>query len=446
VEKILNLFKIPDLRKRLLFTFGALALYRVGAAIPLPGINTDALRALFEQHRGSFLGFLDIFSGGALSRFSILTLGTIPYINASIILSLLQGAHVIPFLDRLARDGETGRKRIQQLTRYLTVFLAVFQSFAIAIGFSKTQGPGGASIVVDPSVSFYLVTALTWTAGAVLVMWLGEQITEFGVGNGVSLIIFTGIIARLPSSIGNLIRLVRIEEISLLGALALVALVFAVCGLVVWVETAQRQIPVNYAKRMVGRRMMGGSSTYLPLKLDPSGVIAVIFASAVIQAPMFLSQIAPDSLWAKFIQKTVGSFDKADPLSSLAYAGLIIFFCYFYNSIAINPQDLAENMKKWGGFIPGIRPGESTSRYIEWVLERITLFGALFVAALALLPNYLQRYFSAPFFFGGTSLLIVVGVALDTVGQLEARLLMRHYEGFMKQARVKGRWFNVGGQ
>jgi preprotein translocase subunit SecY len=360
-------------------------------------------------------------------------------------MSLLQGAHVISYLDRLAREGESGRKRIQQITRYLTIFLALFQSFAIAIGFSQAQGPGGARIVIDPSVSFYLITALTWTAGAVFVMWLGEQITEFGVGNGISLIIFTGIIARLPASVVDLIRLVQVEELSIFGAIFLALVVFTVCGLVVWVETAQRQIPVHYAKRIVGRRMMGGSSTYLPLKLDPSGVIAVIFANAVISAPLLLSQLSPNSPWSGFIQKAVGEFNRGAPIFSLIYAGLIIFFCYFYNSISINPKDLSENMKKWGGFIPGIRPGESTSNYIEWILERLTLFGALFVAAIAVLPDYLRDYFAAPFFFGSTSLLIVIGVALDTVGQLEARLLMRHYEGFMKEARIKGRWFNVGG-
>ncbi|MBI4370600.1 MAG: preprotein translocase subunit SecY [Elusimicrobia bacterium] len=443
MEQIFNLFKIPEVRRRLLFTLGVLALYRVGAAIPLPGINTEALRQLFEQHRGSFLGFLDIFSGGALSRFSILTLGTIPYINSSIILSLLQGAHVIPYLDRLSREGESGRKRIQQLTRYLAVALAMFQSFAIALGFTQTQA-GVAPIIQDPTAGFYMMTAFTWTAGAILVMWLGEQITEFGIGNGISLIIFTGIVARMPASVFDVIRLVRVEEISLFVALVLAALVLVVCGGVVWVETAQRQIPVQYAKRLVGRRMMGGANTYLPIKLDPSGVVAVIFASAVIQAPLFVSQLFPNSAWAQLLQKVFGGFGGKSPLFSLIYAGLIIFFCYFYNSIAINPQDLAENMKKWGGFIPGIRPGKSTADFIEWVVEHLTLFGALFVASLAVLPDYMRSYLSAPFFFGSTSLLIVVGVALDTMGQLEAHLYMRHYEGFLKKGRIRGRWFNVG--
>ncbi|MBI4668451.1 MAG: preprotein translocase subunit SecY [Elusimicrobia bacterium] len=444
MDQIVNLFKIPDLRRRLLFSAGALAVYRIGAAIPLPGINTEALRVLFEQHRGSFLGFLDIFSGGALSKFSILTLGTIPYINSSIIMSLLQGAHVIPWLERISREGETGRKRIQQITRYLTVCLALFQSFAIAIGFSSTQGPGSAPIIMNATMGFYLMTALTWTAGAIFVMWMGEQITEFGIGNGISLIIFTGIIARFPAAVSDVVRLVRVEELSLLLALILIALVVVVCGLVVWVETAQRQIPVQYAKRMVGRKMMGGASTYLPIKLDPSGVVAVIFASAVIQAPMFLSQLAPNSAVSGFIQKVFGGFDTGQPLFAMLFGGLIIFFCYFYNSIAINPQDLAENLKKWGGFIPGIRPGKATAEYIEWIVEHLTLFGALFVVAIAVLPDCLRRFFTAPFFFGSTSLLIVVGVALDTIGQLEAHLLMRHYEGFMKQGRIKGRWFNVG--
>ncbi|MEK6544006.1 MAG: SecY family transport protein, partial [Elusimicrobiota bacterium] len=268
--------------------------------------------------------------------------------------------------------------------------------------------------------------------------------TEFGIGNGVSLIIFTGIVAGFPRAVTGVVSLVRVDEISLVGALALIAVALTVCGLVVWIETAQRQIPVQYAKRMQGRKMAGGATTYLPIKLDPSGVIAVIFASAVLQAPVMISYLSPNSWWATKLQSVMGGFGQGSPVFSLVFAALIIFFCYFYNSIAINPQDLAENMKKWGGFIPGIRPGESTANHIEWILERITLFGAIFVATIAVMPEYMRRYLNAPFFFGGTSLLIVIGVALDTIGQMEAHLLMRHYEGFMKKGRVKGRWFNVG--
>lgn len=436
-----DIFEIPELRKRVLFTLGAIAVFRIGASIPIPGVNGDAIRAIFNAQQSSLLGFLNTFSGGALGRFSIFSMGVVPYINASIIMSLLQGAHVLPFLDRLAKDGELGRRKLNSYTRYLTLFLAVFQSFGLTIAITKMQAPGGMPTVTDPTWMFYCVTVLTMTAGTIFVMWLGEQITEQGIGNGVSLLIFTGIVERLPAAGYSLFELVRLEEINLFSAIAIVAALAAVIVVVVWVETAQRKIPVQYAKRMVGRKMYGGSQSYLPLKVDQSGVIAVIFALSLLSVPVTIATFMPNASSAEGVMRF---FQGGNYVYDAVYAALIIFFCYFYNSVSINPVDLAENMKKSGGFIPGIRPGEPTAKHIEWILERITLGGALFVAVIAIMPDIMKREFSVPFFFGGTSLLIAVGVALDTMGQLEAHLIMRHYEGFLKKGRIQGRWFNVG--
>ncbi|MBI3288775.1 MAG: preprotein translocase subunit SecY [Elusimicrobia bacterium] len=436
-----DIFDVPELRRRVLFTLGAIAFFRVGAAIPIPGVNGDAIRAIFNAQQSSLLGFLNTFSGGALGRFSIFSMGVVPYINASIIMSLLQGAHVLPFLDRLAKDGELGRRKLNNYTRYLTLFLAIFQSFGLTIAITKMQAPGGAPTVIDPTWAFYCVTVLTMTAGTIFVMWLGEQVTEQGIGNGVSLLIFAGIVERIPAAAWSLFELVRLEEINLFTAIAIVAALVAVIISVVWVETAQRKIPVQYAKRMVGRKMYGGAQSYLPLKVDQSGVIAVIFALSLLSVPVTIVTFAPNKPWAQGVMEF---FQGGNWIYDAIYAGLIIFFCYFYNSVSINPVDLAENMKKSGGFVPGIRPGEPTAKHIEWILERITLGGALFVAAIAVLPDIMKREFSVPFFFGGTSLLIAVGVALDTMSQLEAHLIMRHYEGFLKKGRIQGRWFNVG--
>ena len=441
IGRLAEIFEIPDLRKRVGFTLLALAVYRVGAAIPIPGINGEALRALVEAHSGGLLGFLNMFSGGALGRFSIFTMGVMPYINASIILSLLQGAHVLPYLDRLYKEGELGRRKLNQLTRYLTLFLASFQSFGLTVAMTKMPTPGGMPIVSNPTPFFYFVTVLTLTAGTIFIMWLGEQMTESGIGNGISLIIFGGIVERIPSAILATIQLVQAEELGLFPALLLTAVVLGVVLAVVEVETAQRKIPVQYAKRVVGRKMYGGASSFLPLKVDQSGVIAVIFAVSLLAVPVTLVQFTPNAPWA---QKIMDFSGRGSPVYQLVYAALIIFFCYFYNSVSINPMDLAENMKKSGGFIPGIRPGEPTAKHIEWILERITLGGALFVAAIAVLPDYLRNVLNAPFYLGGTSMLIAVGVALDTMGQLEAHLIMRHYEGFLKKGRIRQRWFNVG--
>ncbi|MBI3547741.1 MAG: preprotein translocase subunit SecY [Elusimicrobia bacterium] len=441
IQSIANVFEVPDLRKRVLYTLGALAVYRLGAAIPIPGINSEAIRALFAAtSANNILGFLDMFSGGALGQFSIFSMGVMPYINASIIVSLLQGAHVIPYLDRLAKEGELGRRKLNQLTRYLTLFLAAFQGFGLTIAITKMPTPGNIPVVANPTWFFYVVTVLTMTAGCVFVMWLGEQMTEQGIGNGISLIIFTGIVDRIPGAVMKLAQLVQADEVSIIKALLLIGIILAITAFVVEVETAQRKIPIQYAKKVVGRKMYGGASSFLPLKVDQSGVIAVIFAASLLSVPMFVAQFSNSSI-AQGINNFLG---RGNWVYEALYGGLIIFFCYFYNSVSINPQDLAENLKKSGGFIPGTRPGDPTAKYIEWVLDRITLGGALFVAAVCVLPDYLRSSFNTPFYFGGTALLICVGVALDTMGQLESHMIMRNYEGFLKKGRIRQRWFNVG--
>ncbi|MFH1283922.1 MAG: preprotein translocase subunit SecY [bacterium] len=440
IQSFGDLFKIPELKKRIIFTLMIIAVYRVGAAIPIPGINAEALKAIFESQANTMLGFLDIFSGGALSRLSIFSMGIMPYINASIIMSLLTGAHVLPYLDRLSKEGEHGRKKINQITRYMTLILGALQSFGLTMVIKNFPVPGNIPVIKDDTTGFIALTVLTLTTGTVFIMWLGEQITEKGIGNGISLIIFAGIICRLPSASRDLYRLVRLEELSLFAAIFLIAVVFVVTGLVVWVETAQRKIPVQYAKRVMGRKMYGGASTYLPIKVDQSGVIAVIFAVSLLTMPMTVAQFFPQSAITRILQSW---WSNNSIYYELIYASLIIFFCYFYNSVSFNPTELAENMKKWGGFVPGIRPGPPTAEYISRILERITLGGAIFVALIAVMPDYLRKWLNAPFFFGGTALLIVVGVALDTIGQMESHLIMRHYDGFMKKGRIKGRWFNV---
>jgi len=440
ISSFTNIFKIPELRKRVVFTLGIIAAYRLGAAIPVPGVNATAVKSLFDAHKNSLLGFLDMFSGGALNKLSIFSMGIMPYINASIIMSLLIGAHLMPALDRLQKEGEQGRKKINQISRYLTLALGAIQSFGLTLAITKMPTPSGLSIVDNPTAIWMMMSVITLVGGTMLIMWFGEQITEMGIGNGISLMIFAGIVDRIPSAVKDFINLVRMEEMSILSAIAIGVAVFVVTGLVVWVSTAQRRIPVNYAKRMVGRRMHGGSSTFLPLKVDQSGVIAVIFAISILSAPLTVAQFFPEVAWAKIVSDM---WSRGSIIYSLIYGLLIVFFCYFYNSIAFNPKELAENMKKSGGFIPGIRPGDPTSNYIEKILVRITLGGAVFVAMIAVMPDQLRYVFNTPFFFGGTSLLIVVGVALDTIGQIESHLIMRHYEGFMKDSRVKGRWFNI---
>ncbi len=441
MQQIANVFKIKDLKRRIIFVLVALAVYRLGAIIPIPGINTAAIQSLFQNNSSGVLGVLDMFSGGALSRFSIFSMGVMPYINASIIMSLVQGAHVFPYLDRLKQEGEQGQRKVTQITRVFTLFLAAFQSFGLTMALGKMPTPGNIPIISDPSVTFYFVTVLTLTTGTIFIMWLGEQMTERGIGNGISLIIFAGIVNGLPGAVSNMIKLVSIDEMSVLIALIILAAVILIVAFVVWVETAQRKIPIQYAQRMVGRKVYGGVSTFLPLKVDQSGVIAVIFAMSLLSVPYTIIQFNPQAAWATTM---MGLMSHTSIFYQTVYGLLIIFFCYFYNSVSINPKDLADNMKKWGGFVPGIRPGDQTANYIERVMNRITFGGALFVCLIAILPDYLRVKFNIPFYLGGTSLLIVVGVALDTVSQMEAHMVMRNYEGFSKHSKIKGRWFNVG--
>ncbi len=435
MQGIEGLFKIQELKKKLLFTAGVLAVYRLGTAIPVPGIDVGALKTYFEAQSGSLFGFLDMFSGGALMRLSLFALGIMPYINASIIMSLIRTT--IPYLDRLQKEGEAGRKKITQITRYLGVAIAIVQGIGLTFWMQSMEA-GGIRVVPNPGFGFQAMTVITLVTGAVFIMWLGEQVTEHGIGNGVSLLIFAGIVARLPSGLINVIQMIRIEELTLFGALFLLAVVIAITAAVVFVEQGQRKIPVQYAKRVVGRKMYGGQTSYLPIKVNQSGVIAVIFSMAILLLPMQLSQFFPNSQLFMTIETYLrpGAW-----IHTVLYSALIIFFCYFYTAITFNPRDIAENMKRGGGFIPGIRPGKPTADFIDRVIVRLTIVGALFVVVIAVMPSYFERLFNAPFYFGGTALLIVVGVSLDTMAQLESYLIMRQYEGFMKKGRLKGRYY-----
>ena len=429
-----NIFKIPELKKRILFTFGMLMVYRIGCAVPTPGIDADALATFFARARGTLLGLFDMFSGGALERLSVFALGIMPYISASIILQLL--TVVIPHLDRLSKEGESGRKKITQYTRYGTVILSIIQGFGISIGLESMTSPGGAAVVAHPGWSFRFMTVLTLTAGTAFIMWLGEQITERGIGNGISLIIFAGIVARMPSAVGNTFRLMKTGEMGAFLALVIVVLMVVVVGTIVFVERGQRRIPVQYAKRIVGRRMYGGQSTHLPLKINTSGVIPPIFASSIIMFPATVANFI-DVPWMQSVSQAMAP---GGIVYNLVFVGFIIFFCYFYTAVTFNPVDVADNMKKYGGYIPGIRPGKRTADYIDRVLTRITFGGAIYVSAVCVLPTVLIARFNVPFYFGGTALLIVVGVAIDTVSQMESHMLARHYEGFIKKGgAIKGR-------
>ncbi|MGM0441119.1 MAG: preprotein translocase subunit SecY [Elusimicrobiota bacterium] len=433
-----DIFKVSELKKKLLFTLGILAVYRLGTTIPVPGVDVNALRAFFEAQADTLLGFLDMFSGGALGRLSIMALGVMPFINASIIMSLLRTT--IPYLEKLQKEGEAGRKKIKQVTRYMTVGIAAVQALGLSF-WMQTMETGGIEVVKNPGISFQIITVITLTTGTVFLMWLGEQISENGIGNGISLLIFTGIVARLPSGLNNVFRLIRVNELSLFGGIFLLVLVILITAAVVFVEQGQRKIPVQYAKRVVGRKMYGGQNTFLPLKVNQSGVIAVIFSMAVLLLPVQLSQFFPDSTFFATLSEYLSP---GHWVRTVIYSALIIFFCYFYTAITFNPRDIAENMKKWGGFIPGIRPGKPSADYIDKVLTRITLVGALFVVVIAIMPTYFQEIFNAPFHFGGTALLIVVGVALDTMAKMESHLIMRHYDGFMEKGRLKGRGSRMG--
>ncbi len=428
-----NIGKIPELKKRIAITLLFLAVYRIGAHVPIPGINGDALAAFFNAAQGTLLGFFDMFSGGAMRRLSVFALGIMPYISASIILQLL--TVVIPYLEQLKKEGEAGRKKIVQYTRYGTVILSCIQGLGIAFGLEGMTGPGGEPVVLEPGWGFRLLTVITLTAGTAFIMWLGEQITERGIGNGISLIIFAGIVAGMPAAVGNTLRLVETGEMSIFKVLILIILMVSVVGFIIFVERGQRRIPVQYARRVVGRKVYGGQSTHIPLKINTSGVIPPIFASSLIMFPATIANFVPN----EYIKAVSTALSPGHWLHTILYIGFIIFFCYFYTAIVFNTNDVAENMKKYGGFIPGIRPGKATAEYIDKVLSRITLGGAIYVSAVCILPEILITKFNVPFYFGGTALLIVVGVALDTVAQIEAHMLTRHYEGFLKQGRIVGR-------
>jgi preprotein translocase subunit SecY len=457
LDSFRNIFAIPDLRKRVLFMLGMLAVFRIGCYIPTPGVDPRALLEFMEQMQGTILGFVNTFTGGSLGRAAVFSLGIMPYITSSIILQLL--TVVWPYLEKLSKEGELGRKKITQYTRYGTVVISLIQSFIIAMYLQQLTTPGGARLVPEPGVGFVLTTMLSLTTGCAFVMWLGEQISERGIGNGISLIIFAGIVAELPRAVVATVTQVQSGQMSLLKILVLLVFMVAVVGFIVYMERAQRRIPVQYAKRVVGRRMYGGQSTYLPLRLNTGGVIPVIFASSIVTVPATVAGMFQQP----WLQRISDAIQWGEPIYYLLYVAAIVFFSYFYVSIIFNPQDLAENMRKYGGFIPGIRSGRRTAEYIDRILTRLTLVGALYLAAVSVLPEFLISGFNVAgipfvgdeldrfmplwitegmgvqFFFGGTSLLIVVGVAMDTLQQIESQLVMRNYEGFMKRGRIRGR-------
>lgn len=425
-----NIFKIPELKSRVLFTLALLTVYRIGAHIPTPGINGEELSKFLAEKGGALMGFFDMFSGGALSRVTIFALGIMPYISASIIFQLL--TVVIPAIGKLAKEGEAGRKKIIKYTRYATVVISAIQSLGIAVGLeSMSQG----AFIQSPGWSFRLLTMITLTSGTAFIMWLGEQITERGIGNGISLIIFAGIVARFPNAVVSTFRLVQAGELSIFLVIFLIAMMIAVVGAIVFIERGQRKIPVQYAKRVVGRKVYGGQSTHLPLKINTSGVIPPIFASSIIMFPATVAGF----IAVPWVQGVARQLSPGTTVHTLLYVGMIFFFSYFYTAIVFNPVDIADNLKKYGGYIPGIRPGQKTSEYIYRVLSRLTFVGAIYLAIVCVLPEILIRKFNVPFYFGGTSLLIVIGVALDTVSQIESHLLTRSYEGFLKKGRIKGR-------
>ena len=457
LEAFANMFRVPDLRKRVLFTLALLAVYRLGRFIPTPGVDANRLQAYFEQNAGTLFGIFNLFSGGMFSRMTIFALGIMPYITASIILQLL--TVVVPTLEKLQKEGELGRRKITQWTRYLTIGLSIMQSLGIATALQSAQG----GFVVNPGIGFILMTVLTLTTGTAFIMWLGEQITDRGIGNGMSLIIFAGIIVGLPGAVTEFVTRMGTGEWSVPHVIIILVIMIAVVAFIVLVERGERRIPVQYAKRVVGRRMMGGQATHLPLKVNAGGVIPVIFASSLLAFPQTVRQVAwvKDSPWAT---NMLNSISHGQPLYYLVYVVGIIFFCFFYVSIIFNPNEAADNMRKYGGFVPGIRPGRNTAEYMNKILTRITMVGGLYLALLSILPeimisgmhlqtlplmgnwidNHFPRWFldglGVTFYFGGTSLLIVVGVAMDTINQVEAQLIMRHYDGFTpRSGRIRGR-------
>jgi preprotein translocase subunit SecY len=427
-----NIARITELRNRILFTFGMLAVYRLGAFIVTPGINADVIRSFFQQMQGTMFGLFSMFSGGALEQLSIFSLGIMPYISASIIFQLL--TVVIPHLETLKKEGEQGRKKINQYTRYATIGLALFQSMLIAMALEKGQFGQGA--VTFPGWGFRLMCMITLTTGTAFIMWLGEQITERGIGNGISLIIFAGIIINIPSGFGRLLQLIETDQFSILQALTFGVIGIGVIMFVVVVERGQRRIPIQHARRVVGKRVQQGGMSYFPLRVNTAGVIPAIFASSLLLFPFTIGQFTDSPDVQRFIDTYL---NPASMVYQFVYISLIIFFCYFYTAIMINPDDVADNIKKSGAYVPGIRPGKNTADYINRVLTRITLVGAIYMSAVCVLPTLLAVKMNIPFYFGGTALLICVGVGLDTIGQIEAHLVSRQYEGFVRGTRIRGR-------
>ena len=430
-----GLGQLKELRQRLFFVLIALFVFRVATHIPVPGINPIALAELFNQQRGTILDMFNMFSGGALERFSVVALGIMPYISASIIMQLL--SVVDPKLKQLKKEGESGRRKITQYTRYGTVFLATFQAFGVAVALEGQQA-SGQGIVIDPGLGFRVVAITTLVTGTMFLMWLGEQITERGVGNGISMIIFAGIVAGLPSAIGGTLELSRTGELHLLAVFALFALAIAVTGFVVFVERGQRRITVNYAKRQVGRKMYGGQSSHLPLKLNMAGVIPPIFASSLILFPATIAGWFSQSEGLNWLKDFATTLSPGQPVYVMCYAAGIIFFCFFYTAMVFDPRETADNLKKSGAFIPGTRPGEQTANYLDKVLTKLTLAGAIYITLVCLLPEFLIVKYNVPFYFGGTSLLIIVVVVMDFMSQIQAHLMSHQYEGLMKKANLKG--------
>jgi preprotein translocase subunit SecY len=435
LEKLRNIFAVPELKRRILFTLGMFAVYRLGEHTPSPGVNAQALAGAFASQRGTLFGLYDFFVGGAFSRATVFALGIMPYISSSIILQLL-GA-VVPYLEKLRKEGEEGQKKITQLTRYGTVAISIIQSFAYSVFLINMGASQGVTVVPHPGFMFTLSTIITQTTGTILVMWLGEKITEHGIGNGISLIIFVNIIGRMPNAMFAAYDSFRAGSVNVLNMLGVAVVAIGVVAAVVLMTQAQRKIPVQYAKRIVGRRMYGGANTHIPLRVNTAGVIPIIFALSVMSLPAAVAGFVPPGHPLAAIGQW---FNHRSIVYNVIYGLIIVFFTYFYTAVVLNPNDLAENIRKYGGFVPGIRPGPKTAEYIDQVLSRITLPGAIFLAIIAIAPDLIITSLGLPFMdFGGTSVLIVVGVALDTLQQVESHLLMRHYEGFVKRGRIRGR-------
>lgn len=432
-EAFQNIFKIPELKKRVLFSLGMLAVYRVGCHIPTPGIDRIALAHFFKQSQGTLLGLFDMFSGGALERLTVFALGIMPYISSSIIFQLL--TVVVPAIEKLSKEGEAGRKKIIQYTRYGTVVLSVVQGLGVAVGLESMRGPAGELVVPSPGWGFRILTVITLTAGTAFVMWLGEQMSEKGIGNGISLIIFAGIVVNIPKALNNTVKLVNAGQLSLFVLIFVMAIMFAVIGVIVFVERGQRRLPIHYAKRVVGLKTFNAQTSHLPLKINMAGVIPPIFASSIIMFPATIANF----INIPWVQNAAKSLSPGNLIYNIFFVAFIVFFCYFYTAVTFNPIDVAENIKKQGGYIPGIRPGKETSDFIDSVLTRLTFAGAVYISLVCVLPSILIGKFNLPFYFGGTALLIAVGVGMDTVAQIESHLITRNYEGFLKGVRIKGR-------